>query len=151
MLPLATLLGLFWRIFDMPNAGRGSLEKLLRVLIVEDEAVIGMLLKETIQSLGHTVCGIANTEDDAVAQADRFQPDLMIVDASLRSGSGVSAIQTIEQTRRVPHIFVTGNARRVQALRPGAIVLEKPFFNEDLATAIERALAVEAVRIGAIQ
>jgi two-component system, response regulator PdtaR len=151
MLPLAMLVRLYWRVFGMPHTGRGSLEKLLRVLIVEDEAVIGMLLKETIQSLGHTVCGIANTEDDAVAQADRFQPDLMIVDAGLRIGSGVSAIETIEQTRRVPHIFVTGDARKVQALRPGAIILEKPFFNDDLVMAIERALAVADGRIGAIQ
>ena len=127
------------------------MEKLLRVLIVEDEAVIGLLLKETIQSLGHTVCGIANTEADAVAQADSFQPDLMIVDAGLRIGSGVSAIETIEQKQHVPHIFVTGNARKVQALRPGAIILEKPFFTPDLATAIERALAVAAGRIGAAQ
>jgi two-component system, response regulator PdtaR len=127
------------------------LEKLLRVLIVEDEAVIGLLLQDTVESLGHSVCGIANTESDAIVQADRYQPDLMIIDAGLRSGSGVSAIEAIERTRRVPHIFVTGNARSVQALRPGAIVLEKPFFNDDLATAIERALAVAAGRIGAIQ
>jgi two-component system, response regulator PdtaR len=127
------------------------LRQLLRVLIVEDDAIIGLLLQETIEALGHSVCGIANTEADAVAQADRFQPDLMIIDASLRSGSGVSAIETIERTRRIPHIFVTGDARKVRALRPDAIVLEKPFFEGDLATAIERALAVEAGRIGAIQ
>jgi two-component system, response regulator PdtaR len=127
------------------------LEKLLRVLIVEDEAVIGLLLKETIESLGHSVCGIANTEYDAVSLADRFQPDLMIVDAGLRTGSGVSAIETIEATRYVPHIFVTGNARKVQALRPGAIILEKPFFTPDLAAAIERALATASGRLGAVQ
>lgn len=151
MLPLARLIQLLSGIVVTHRTGRTSLKQLLRVLIVEDEAVIGLLLKETIEGLGHSVCGIANTEADAIAQADRYQPDLMIIDASLRSGSGVSAIETIQRTRRVPHIFVTGNARKVHALHPGAIILEKPFFNDDLATAIERALAVEAGRIGAIQ
>jgi two-component system, response regulator PdtaR len=151
MLPLARLIQLSSGIFVTHRTGRTSLKQLLRVLIVEDEAVIGLLLKETIEGLGHSVCGIANTEIEAVTQAARFQPDLMIIDASLRSGSGVSAIETIERTKRVPHIFVTGDARKVRALRPDAIVLEKPFFNEDLATAIEQALAVEAGRIGAIQ
>ncbi len=117
------------------------MDKILRILIVEDEAVIGLLLKETIEGLGHIVCGIANTETLAVTEAARCLPDLMIVDAGLRTGSGVSAMDTIGQSRHIPHIFVTGDTRRVQALRPHSIILEKPFFTHDLLDAIKQAVA----------
>jgi two-component system, response regulator PdtaR len=127
------------------------LAKILRVLIVEDEAVIGLLLEETVESLGHDVCAIANTEALAVTEAKRCQPDLMIVDAGLRVGNGVSAMDTIGKTQNIPHIFVTGNSRNVRALRPDAIILEKPFFTPDLVDAIERALAVGAGQVGAAQ
>lgn len=124
---------------------------MLRILIVEDEAVIGLLLKETIEGLGHAVCAIAGTEALAVTEAERCQPDLMIVDAGLRVGNGLAAIDIIAKSRHIPHIFVTGDERKVQALRPAAIVLEKPFFTPDLVDAIERALAIDAGRIGGVQ
>lgn len=113
----------------------------LRVLVVEDDAMIAMLLAETLAELGHTVCAVAATEFEAVAAADRDRPDLMIVDAGLSEGDGVSAVETILLAGFVPHIFVTGDPLRVQALCPGAIVLKKPFFEPELVQAIERALA----------
>ena len=112
----------------------------LRVLVVEDDAMIAMLLAETLAELGHTVCAVASTEFEAVAAAHRDRPDLMIVDAGLSEGDGVSAVETILLAGFMPHIFVTGNPLRVQALRPNAIVLQKPFFEPELVQAIERAL-----------
>ena len=114
----------------------------LRVLVVEDEQLIALLLSETLKEMGHSVCAIASTEADAVAQALAHLPDFMIVDAGLRDGNGVAAVETILKTRRVPHLFVTGNGQKVRALRPDAVILEKPFFELDLVAAIERALAV---------
>lgn len=114
----------------------------LRVLLVEDERLIALLLSETLIAMGHSVCAIASTEADAVAQAQMHRPDLMIVDAGLSNGDGVAAVETILKARRVPHLFVTGDGRKVKALRPDAVILEKPFFENDLVAAIERALAV---------
>ncbi len=113
-----------------------------RVLVVEDDAIIGLLLAETVENLGHSVCAIAATQADAVAQAMAHQPDLMIVDAGLGHGNGVAAVDAILQTRYVPHLFVTGDGRKVRALHPDAIILEKPFFVPELVQAIEQALAV---------
>jgi two-component system, response regulator PdtaR len=117
----------------------------LRVLIVEDEAVIGMLLAEVLAGMGHDVCAVETTETDAVAAAARCRPDLMIVDARLGDGSGVSAVEEILRTGFVPHVFVSGDMLGVQALRPGAVVIQKPFFESDLARAIQRALDAAAV------
>ena len=110
----------------------------LRVLVVEDEAIIGMLLAAVLAGMGHDVCGVADTEAEAVELAAKYRPDLMIVDAGLRDGSGVSAVAEILRARFVPHIFITGDLARIRALKPDAIVLEKPFLESDLVRAIQR-------------
>jgi CheY-like chemotaxis protein len=65
--------------------------KALRVLLIEDNALIAVLLAEQLAEMGHDVCATAATEADAVTAASRYKPDLMIVDAGLGGGSGVSA------------------------------------------------------------
>jgi CheY-like chemotaxis protein len=112
----------------------------LRVLIIEDDALIAMLLADTVIGLGHRVCAIEATEANAVAAAARFQPDMMIVDAGLSEGNGVSAVTTILRAGFIPHIFVTGDPVEVKALMPGAVVLQKPFFEPELVRAIALAL-----------
>jgi CheY-like chemotaxis protein len=78
--------------------------KALRVLVVEDDAIIAMLLADMCAGLGHAVCAIEATEADAVAAAVRCRPDRMIVDGRLRDGSGVSAVNHILRTGFVPHV-----------------------------------------------
>ena len=112
----------------------------LRVLLVEDEPVIAMLLAEVLDGMGYEVCAIEATEADAVAAAVRCRPDLMIVDARLGAGSGVSAVEEILRAGPIPHVFVSGDSSSVQALRPDAVVMQKPFREADLARAIQRAL-----------
>ena len=119
-----------------------NMQKALRVLVVEDDQMIALLFAETVTDLGHVVCAIAATETEAVAMAQAHQPDLMIVDAGLREGNGVAAVDAILKTRAVAHLFVTGDPRAVRAIHPDAIILEKPFFMPELVTAIELALAV---------
>jgi CheY-like chemotaxis protein len=119
---------------------RGDPMKALRVLVVEDDAVIGMLLGEMLAEMGHQVCAIAPTEADAVKAAAHYGPDLMIVDARLGDGSGLSAVEEIGRTSSIPHVFVSGDAARVRALRPSAVVLQKPFRESELVRAIQRVL-----------
>jgi FixJ family two-component response regulator len=69
----------------------------------------------------------------------------MIVDARLRDGSGVTAVEEILRTGWIPHVFISGAATStIQALRPGAIVIQKPFRDIDLDRAIQRALDASA-------
>jgi two-component system, response regulator PdtaR len=111
------------------------------ILVVEDEAIIGMLLSEVLAGLGHDVIGVVATEAGAIALAAEYLPDLLIVDAGLTSGNGLSAVDAIIATRFVPYIFTTGDALRVRLSKPNAIILEKPFNETDLADAIERAFS----------
>jgi CheY-like chemotaxis protein len=112
----------------------------LRVLVVEDDALLGMLFADVLMAMGHDVCAIEATEAGAVGAAIRHRPDLMIVDAGLRDGNGVSAVDEILRTGFIPHVFVSGEISKILALKPEAIVLEKPFRDVDLKRAVQRAL-----------
>jgi DNA-binding response OmpR family regulator len=118
-----------------------ELMKALRVLVIEDEPLVTMLLTELLAGMGHEVCATAATEAEAVSAAPRERPDLMIVDAGLRAGSGVSAIEEILRTEPIAHVFVSGDAERVRARMPGAVVVRKPFRQAELAKAINIVLA----------
>ena len=90
--------------------------KALQILVVEDDSLIAMLLVETLAEIGHGVCSVEATESGAVAAALRCQPDLIIVDAQLREGSGVAAVDEILSTGFVPHLFISGDIKK----SPGA-------------------------------
>ncbi|KAF2988809.1 response regulator (plasmid) [Methylocystis sp. MJC1] len=114
--------------------------KALRILLVEDDSMLGELLAETLETMGHEVCGIESSEADAVAAAFRCKPELMIIDALLRDGSGVSAVDQICDAGFIPHFFVSGDISRIKASRPAAVAVQKPFREADLIYAIQRAL-----------
>ena len=118
--------------------------KALRVLVVEDDALIAMLLGEMLAGMGHDVCAPAATEAEAVIAADRYNPDLMIVDAGLGRGSGVSAVEEICRAAPLAHVFISGDAERVRLRQPDAVVVRKPFRRTELISAIEIALAAIA-------
>ena len=115
--------------------------KALRVLVIEDDALIAMLLSELLAGMGHDVCATAGTEAEAVSAATRYDPNLMIVDARLGRGSGVSAVEEILRAGAVAHVFVSGDAESAWRRRPDAIVIRKPFRETELARAIDMALA----------
>jgi CheY-like chemotaxis protein len=117
--------------------------KALRVLIVEDDALIGILLAEMLAEMGHVVCAIETTDADAVTAAVRCRPDLIIADVQLGMEAAFRAVAEIGRTRPVPHVFVSGDISRINALDPNftdAAVLKKPFREADLAQGIQHAL-----------
>jgi len=104
--------------------------------------MIGLLLGEMLEQMGHQVCAIELTEAAAVIAAAQYRPDLMIVDARMGAGSGVAAVEIILRSGFVPHFFTSGNISKVKAVRPDAVVLEKPFGELELAAAIARTLDI---------
>jgi two-component system, response regulator PdtaR len=118
-----------------------------RVLVVEDELIIAWQLSETIQELGHEVCGMAADATEAAALATQLLPDLVLIDVRLRRGTdGIAAAAAIRAERPVPVVFCTAFAEdpstraRLEAVG-AAGVLAKPVRTEALRAAIERALA----------
>ena len=118
--------------------------KPLRVLLVEDEACISELFAEVLAGMGHEVCGIEATEASAIAATSRCKPDMIIVDVRLGAGSGEQAMADILRSGFVPHVFVSGDAAKVETLQLSGIALQKPFYVTDLIRAMRRALGETA-------
>ena len=104
----------------------------LRTLVVEDDAVIGALLAETLEGLGHGVCAVESNVTNAAAAASRWRPDLMIVDVGLGEASGIAAVKQILSNSFVPYVFVTGSALSGLSVGPDTVLLRKPFRVSDL-------------------
>ncbi len=114
--------------------------KALRILIVDDDALIFGLLAKTLEAEGHVICGIEATESGAVSAAVRERPDLIIIDVTLATGDGVRAIERIHRTGPVPHVLTSG-----EKFSSGYELLLKPFRIADLFVAMGRALAPAGV------
>jgi CheY-like chemotaxis protein len=100
-----------------------------RILIVEDEALVAMDIEEMLLSAGFQVVGVVDTQRAAVAEAGRLAPDLILMDITLREGSGIEAARVLGST--VPIVFVSANADQTtlaaaHATRPAAFI-RKPF------------------------
>jgi DNA-binding response OmpR family regulator len=125
----------------MRGRGESAVAERLRIIIVEDDAIIAMDLKELLIGMGYDVRAIAYTEQEAVSAAWRCDPGLMIVDGNLAEGSGMSAMKQILKRRFVPHLYITGDPQRVLELAPNAVIVAKPFNHHGLAAGITVALA----------
>ena len=118
--------------------------KPLRILVVEDDLMIGPLLAEMLEELGHVVCAVEVDAAAAVAAARRCHPDLMIVDVGLGEASGIAAVKEILKEGFVPHVFVTGDILSGLSLGPDAVLIQKPYRGADLVAAIARAIGSRA-------
>lgn len=118
--------------------------KALKILVVEDNALVAELLAELLVELGHEVCAVETTEDGAVASAARHKPDLMIIDVRLGLGSGIGAMDTITRTDPMPHVFVSGDITKIRQLHPNAVALQKPYAEATLVAAMERAMVANS-------
>lgn len=101
----------------------------LKILIVEDEALLAMELEELVQDAGHSVVGWATSSTEAKDMVDRIDADLAFVDVQLTDGpTGVDVAQYIAETRRSMVVFMTANPKRVPENFSGAIgIIAKPY------------------------
>jgi PAS domain S-box-containing protein len=109
-----------------------------RVLIVEDEPLIGMMLADCLGDAGCEVIGPAQNVDKAKALVEDTAIDGALVDGNL-AGKPVDEIVIALSARDIPFAFVTGYGR--DALPAGfedAPIVEKPFTQEQVVAALER-------------
>ena len=113
-----------------------------RVLIVEDDTLVGMGIKAHLERLGHVVVGQAGTTDEAVTQFQANKPDLCLVDIRLDAGGdGIELASRLMKDRRCPMIIISAYSdmelirRATDAGVFGYLV--KPVSGESLAAQIE--------------
>jgi CheY-like chemotaxis protein len=113
----------------------------LRVLLVEDEALIAMLIGDALSDLGCTVVASAGNLADALDKAASVECDLAVLDVNL-NGSPAYPIAELLAGRRIPFIFSTGyGASGVPEAFGAAPVLAKPFNEGDMACALLAAMS----------
>jgi len=116
----------------------------LKVMIVEDDALVAMGVQLTLSELGHDVVGIAASEMEALALAQVERPQLALMDIRLRGANdGVQVAQRLWQDLRVRCIFLSAYAdehtmERVAQTRPLGFV-QKPYSAQQLKVALEQA------------
>jgi AmiR/NasT family two-component response regulator len=122
----------------------------LRVLVVEDEALIRLDLTEMLTEEGYTVAGEAGDGEQAVALARELRPDLVIMDVKMPKVDGIAAAASIVDERIAPVVMLTAFSQRdliEQARDAGAMAyLVKPFARHELVPAIELAVSRFAER-----
>jgi CheY-like chemotaxis protein len=111
-----------------------------RILVVEDEVMIRMLLQDMLIDLGHTLAGEAGHIDEALALAKRADFDVAILDVNL-NGRPISPVVEVLIERGLPFVFATGyGAHGVPAPYQRTPTLQKPFQADTLAAAIAAAV-----------
>ena len=116
------------------NSGAGK-----RILVVEDELMIRMLLQDMLADLGHTLAGEAGRIDEALTLAKQCEFDLAILDVNL-NGQPISPVVEVLLARGLPFVFATGYGQRgVPERYRQSPTLQKPFQSDALARAIEAA------------
>src|ERR1700688_3310934 len=110
-----------------------------RVLVVEDELMIRMLLEGMLTALGHTVVAQAGGIEEALALAKQAEFDVALLDVNLNNEPITPVVEVLVQ-RGLPFVFASGYGQRgVPEAYRSSPTLQKPFQVDALAQALEAA------------
>ena len=109
-----------------------------RVLVVEDEVLVGMMIEEMLRALGHEIAALSTHLDEALALATTAAFDVALLDINL-NGKQSFAVADAIRARGLPFLFATGYGSRIlTAPYRDAPILQKPFSRDELRQALDR-------------
>ncbi len=117
-----------------------------RVMVVEDEGVVALQIRESLEGLGYTVPLVALSGEEAVEKLLETEPDLILMDIKLTGGlSGIEAARKIRGLLDVPVVYLTAFSDRetlelAKGTDPYGYIL-KPFDEKSLNAIIEMSLS----------
>ena len=118
---------------------------MVRVVLAEDEAIIRLDLKETLEEEGYDVVGDTGRGDRAVELVDELDPDVVILDVKMPGLDGIEAARCIAASHDTAVVILTAFSQRElidRAIEAGALAyLVKPFSRSELVPAVEIARA----------
>ena len=116
----------------------------LRVVVVEDEALIRMDVVATLEEAGFEIVGEGADGEEAISLAKEHEPDLVVMDIKMPKLDGISAAEKIAELK-IPVVLLTAFSQTElvsRAAEAGAMAyVTKPFKPADLLPAIQIALA----------
>ena len=116
-----------------------------KIMVVEDESILVMLLKRKLHSYGYNEINWVDTGEDAVRNAELFKPDLILMDIVLKgSMDGIEAARIINENFDIPIIYLTADSsddvlKRALETEPYGYIL-KPFREVEINTNIKIAI-----------
>jgi len=114
----------------------------IKILVVEDEMIIGAKVSMFLTELGYEVTGILPQAEEALLQLQENVPDIALLDIQLKgSMDGIALAQVLQEEHQIPVVFLTANSddatfSRAKEVKPYAF-LSKPFKKLDLQRALE--------------
>ncbi|MGD2178829.1 MAG: PAS domain S-box protein, partial [Anaerolineae bacterium] len=121
-----------------------------RILIAEDEAIVAMDIRETLERQGYAVPAVVSSAAEAIQKCAETRPDLVLMDIALQGElSGVDAAEQISTRFQIPVIYVTAHGdeatvRKAKVTHPLGYIL-KPLKNRELELTVEMALQRHAM------
>jgi CheY-like chemotaxis protein len=115
------------------------------ILIVEDEVLLAMNTKLSLEDNGYHVAGIATTAGQTLSIIDKGRPDAVLVDIKLSGEmNGIDLAKKIMRDYGIPVIYITGNTdertiRRAEETGPAGL-LRKPLSDHLLISTLKKAL-----------
>lgn len=119
------------------------------ILVVEDEAIIAMLLQKVLETMGYTVAGPVANGEDAIRIAASENPDLILMDIRIEGDiDGIETTLRIHENSDIPVIYLTAHSdpdtvERAMQTNPSGFLL-KPFKRDELAKSIESTISEHA-------
>jgi CheY-like chemotaxis protein len=109
-----------------------------RIMVVEDEVIVAMLIEDMLVDLGYDVVALTTHLEEALTYARTMPLDLAVLDINL-NGTMSFPVADVLRERGIPFVFATGYGTRVlQAPYTGTPTLQKPF----QLTELQRTLAL---------
>lgn len=127
-----------------------------KVMIVEDEAIIAMDIRSTVEGLGYTVTATASSGDEALSKVDDADPDIILMDIKIAGEmDGIQTAGEINETHNIPIIYITSYSdektlERAMDTRPYSYIL-KPINERALAVELKLALHSHKMELKLIQ
>ena len=111
--------------------------KPLQVYIVEDSQILQRMLASTIAAAGAEVAGCSGDAEEAIADVFALQPDVVVIDISLKSGSGFDVLKTLQEHTLVPHAvkLVLSNHVSAEYREVCSLLGADRFFDKSMETA----------------
>ena len=121
-----------------------------RIIIVEDEGIVALQIKTSLEQRGYAVAGIFASGEEALASIEATKPDLTLMDMKLQGDlDGIKTADLIRTRYGLPVIFLTAHSedvtiQRAKKAEPYGYIL-KPFNAQELFIAVEVALHKHAM------
>jgi len=117
-------------------------QKLQTLMIVEDEAMIAMDLRDELQEAGYRVLNLTDRQDDAIQVAKAERPDLALVNISLAGGDDGVELSRHLKAMEIPVLLISGQVSRASSAKTVAIgSMPKPYHPAQMVVAVTYLLA----------